>query len=394
MQLSSTQYTTGRMIMNKKQFNRFIRPIWILLPAVTIIASTLVYFLSENIAATVTAFSGMLILGGLALLVHRLDDNYISEVVSDLSKLTDALTELEEREIFPENEDTVISKLQSKVIKLTKILKTKNEASLREQENIKSLVSDISHQLKTPLANLMMYVGFLEEEMPCKKKEEGFSEAFYSDINQNTLSGEHFCPEKNLVSSHENKSYHNEKIHEYVKIIRLSVDRLNFLSESMIKISRLESGLIHLDMQKQSLNETVLKAVKDIYAKAKKKNVEIIYIEEQNIILSHDRNWTAEAVFNLLDNAVKYSDNGAKVYLNIKPFGMFASIEVTDENAPISEYERTRIFTRFYRGQNSRNSEGIGVGLYLSREIAVMQGGYMALKVGERGNTFAMVLGR
>ena len=88
-----------------------------------------------------------------------------------------------------------------------------------------------------------------------------------------------------------------EKQDEYIEIIRMSVDRLNFLSENMIKISRLEGGLIHLNIRNQSLNETVMKSVKDIYARAKKNCNEIITMEEKDIILPHDRNWTAEAVF-------------------------------------------------------------------------------------------------
>ena len=183
-----------------------------------------------------------------------------------------------------------------------------------------------------------------------------------------------------------------EKHDEYIEIIRMSVDRLNFLSENMIKISRLEGGLIHLNIRNQSLNETVMKSVKDIYARAKKNCNEIIYMEEKDIILPHDRNWTAEAVFNLLDNAVKYSRRGSGINLTVKSYGMFASVEVTDKNPPIPENERNKIFSRFYRGMNSRNFEGIGIGLYLAREITVKQGGYMNLKTDNSGNTFSIVL--
>lgn len=297
------------------------------------------------------SLAGNCVLCFLAFLLHRLDDAYITGIIADLSCLVDILTELEEREVFPEEEDTVLSKLQVKVIKLVRILKSKNETAKQEHENIKGLVSDISHQLKTPISNLKMYSEFLE-----------------------------------------NSSLSEEKRLEYISIIRMSVERLNFLSENMIKISRLESGLIHLKMHRQSLNETVLKAVKDIYPKAKEKHVEIKYKEEKQIVLSHDRNWTAEAVCNLLDNAVKYAGEGSLVVLGIRQLGMFAEVSVEDENGAIPEEERARIFTRFYRGGNSRNQEGIGVGLYLAREIAVKQGGYMNLKTTEKGNIFLIML--
>lgn len=337
--------------MDKRKFEKRIKVLFVLSWFMVITVPCVIYFLSLNILYTVISATGMLILCGIVFLIHYLDNLFITGIISDLSRLTDILIELEEKQIFPENEDTIISKLQSKIIKLVRILKKKNETSLQEHENIKALVSDISHQLKTPIANLIMYSEFLEDSTLSEKKRM-----------------------------------------EYTGIIRLSVERLNFLSESMIKISRLESGLIHLNMQEQSLNETVLKAVKDIYVKAKNKGTEIVYSEEKNITIFHDSNWTSEGIFNLLDNAVKYSEQGSKIYLTVKSFGMFASVEVADENPPISEDERSKIFLRFYRGNNSRNIEGIGIGLYLSREIAVRQGGYMNLKTSDKGNVFSFVL--
>lgn len=309
------------------------------------------YFITHDWRHSAVSFGGNCLLCLLAYLIYRLDDAYISGIVSDLSNLVDVLTELEEREVFSGEEDTLLSKLQSKVIKLARILKHKNQVAKQGQENMKELVSDISHQLKTPIANLKMYSSFLEDD--------GLSE---------------------------------EHRREYVGIVRLSVERLDFLSENLIKISRLESGLIHLDMRSQSLSETVLRAVKDIYPKAKKRGVEIAYREEGEFVLRHDRNWTAEAVFNLLDNGVKYAREGSRVVLAIRKLGSFAEVSVEDENGPIPEGERTKIFTRFYRGENSRNQEGIGVGLYLSREIAVRQGGYMNLRTTEKGNVFCIVV--
>lgn len=317
----------------------------------TLLGAATVYALTDDPIPTAAAAGIMLAMCGLTFALYRADDKYISGVTDDLSKLCDDLITLEEKTVFPENEDTLLSKLQSKILKLVKILKRKNETSERERENIKSLVSDISHQLKTPISNLKIYSELLGDE---------------------TL-GE-------------------EQKKEYAEILTLSVDRLNFLSESMIKISRLESGLVHLQPEMQDLGETVMISIKDVFAKAKSKGIEISYSGEKTEAY-HDRRWTAEAVFNLLDNAVKYSREGAQISVAVKRFGMFAAVEVSDENEPIPEEERSRIFARFYRGRSSAGSEGIGVGLYLSREIAVKQGGYINLKVSENGgNKFSIVL--
>lgn len=311
----------------------------------------LVFGLSGSLPVAACTGAVLLVFLLLMVVLYRADDRYITQIVLELSRLVDVLSELEEKEIFPENEDSAVSKLQAKVIKLVRVLKKKNQQTAAEKENMKSLVSDFSHQLKTPISNLVMYSDFL--------KDDGLTE---------------------------------EKQREYRSVFCQSVDRLRFLSENMIKLSRLESGLIQLNQKKQSINETALRAVRDIYPKAKAKQVEIVYAEEERVFADCDGNWTAEAVFNLLDNAVKYSAAGSKVFLSVKSYEMFAVVKVRDENPPLPEAERAQIFTRFYRGSNSKGKEGIGIGLYLAREIAVRQGGYMKLKCTKDGNAFSIVL--
>ncbi len=338
--------------MKREKFERKIRLLFIIGAVVAIVFPIFIYLLYRHLFAALCSFIGLGFMLVLMEILHRSDDKYISDIVSGLSDLIDTLTELDEKEIFPDNEDIMVSKLQNKVIKLVHILKRNQKRTLHSTENIKSLVSDISHQLKTPISNLKMYSNFLTDEHLTSKQRK-----------------------------------------EYVNILCQSVQRLNFLTEGMIKISRLESGVIRLNMQQQSLNETVLQAVKDIYAKAKAKETEIIYAEEKNISIKHDRNWTAEGIFNLLDNAVKYSKRGSKIYLTVKSYGMFAMVEVKDENPPIPENERNKLFTRFYRGSNSSGKEGIGIGLHLVREIAIRQGGYVKLNSNKSGNQFTVVLG-
>lgn len=337
--------------MSEETYNKRRFCLVFLFVVITAGATAAVYLMTIDWKVSAITFCSCLLLCVAAGLLHRLDDCYITGVVADLSLLMDVLVELEEKEVFPQGEDTVVSKLQNKVIKLTRILKNKSEAAEAEHENIKQLVSDISHQLKTPISNLKMYSGFLKDDA--------------------------LSPETRK---------------EYVEILQVSVERLNFLSENMIKISRLESGLIQLKMHKQGLGETALKALKDVYPKAKQKGIEVVYQEEGEIFVSHDRNWTAEAIYNLLDNAVKYAEREGKIILSLRKLGMFAEVSVEDENGTIPESERTKIFTRFYRGKNSRKQEGIGVGLYLSREIAVRQGGHINLKPTGKGNIFSLML--
>lgn len=179
---------------------------------------------------------------------------------------------------------------------------------------------------------------------------------------------------------------------QYLQVLELAVERLSFLSESMIKVSRLESGLINLDVKSQSINDTVLQAVKDVYVSAKNAGITIRYDEQVKCDIQHDRRWTAEACFNLLDNAIKYGKTGSEIVLSVRKLGLTVEISVTDENEPIGEDERTHIFERFYRGRNSGDKDGVGIGLYLSREIIEKQGGMLSVIPQKGGNKFVIVL--
>lgn len=281
----------------------------------------------------------------------RKEQAYWSGIAAQLSDLCDCLLSLEHREIFSRNEDTILSKLQDKVLKLVTILQQKNEDSLQAQENMKGLISDLSHQLKTPIASLKLYTALLEEPTLTEQQQK-----------------------------------------QYTEVLRTAIDRLIFLSESMIQLSRLESGLIQLQLEEKSLNQTVLMAIKNVFAKAKQHHITLTYDSEKELSLIHDQRWTAEAIFNLLDNAVKYSPPGSTVAIRVRELGLFVAVDVTDQAEPIPEDERSRIFQRFYRGQNSKTTEGIGIGLYLARKIATEQNGHLNLRCHSDGNTFSLML--
>lgn len=264
----------------------------------------------------------------------RKEQAYWSNIAAQLSDLCDCLLSLEHREIFSRNEDTIFSKLQDKVLKLVTILQQKNEDSLQAQENMKGLISDLSHQLKTPIASLKLYTALLEEPTLTEQQQK-----------------------------------------QYTEVLRTAIDRLIFLSESMIQLSRLESGLIQLQLEEKSLNQTVLMAIKNVFAKAKQHHITLTYDSEKELSLIHDQRWT-----------------GSTVAIRVRELGLFVAVDVTDQAEPIPEEERSRIFQRFYRGQNSKATEGIGIGLYLARKIATEQNGHLNLRCRSNGNTFSILL--
>ncbi|WP_025691560.1 sensor histidine kinase [Paenibacillus zanthoxyli] len=260
----------------------------------------------------------------------------MESVLAQLSEMIQSLIYSRDKEIFSVTEDTLLSKLQSQVIQLTGILSIQKERYLKENREIKSLISDLSHQLKTPLANLSMYSSLLDDAgLP---------------------------PDKRLEFSRRSKS---------------QIDKLAWLMDSLIQLSRLESGIISIKTEAKDLGNTVLAAIKQAFPAAESKNVTIEWKGGQRITLYHDAKWTAEAIYNVIDNAVKYTEPGGNIIITLTAYDLFARIDIEDNGQGIPPEELNAIFRRFYRGSNVRDAEGVGLGLYLTRKIITDQGGYI-----------------
>lgn len=188
------------------------------------------------------------------------------------------------------------------------------------------------------------------------------------------------------------KDISNQEREEFVSIINNQLEKLDFLIESMIKMSRLESGIIALKIKQCSLDDICLGAIKQTYEKAKSKNIEIEFDSRDDINIFIDEKWTTEAVFNIIDNGIKYTNSNGKIVITTKRFEMFVMIEIKDNGRGINETEINNIFKRFYRGKNSGNEDGVEIGLYLSREIVSMQKGFVKVKSEEnKGSSFSIM---
>lgn len=263
----------------------------------------------------------------------------MQDVFLQLSEVIAAITDMRETEIFSVLDDNMLSKLQSQVIKLSGILKMQNSKLEKEKNEIKSLISDIAHQLKNPLSNLNLYISFLKDR----------------------------CLDE---SSRQ----------EYVNNISNQLEKLNWLMESMIKMSRLEIGIIQLKPEESSVNELLLTSLKQVYHKAERKGMDMEFIPDEDIKLTADIKWTSEAITNILENAVKYTGDGGRIAINVYKYEMYARIDIRDNGPGFEEAEINNIFKRFYRGPNARQQDGAGIGLYLSREIVTRQNGYIKVK--------------
>lgn len=288
---------------------------------------------------------------GLLFLMDFLHNRYNDNLLEEITLLIEALVEQQERMVFSEAEDTLTARLQHQLLKLRNILKAQNQMLTQEKEQIKTLISDISHQIKTPVAAANTFAQLLGDT--------GLSD---------------------------------EERSEYIATLQMSLEKLTFLTNSLIKMSRLESGIIRLKPEQNSLNDIVMQAVKTVYAKARDKNITITFDCGQTFEALLDFNWTAEAVTNVLDNAVKYTPSGGVVDLKITEYPSYLRLDVSDNGIGIPEEEQAKIFGRFYRGKQSAGVDGVGIGLYLTRDIVNKQNGYIKVASDEKGTTFSLFL--
>ena len=171
------------------------------------------------------------------------------------------------------------------------------------------------------------------------------------------------------------------------------VDKLDFLIQSMIKTSRLEVGIIQLEPRQCSIYDTLANTLGSIFLMAESKHINIAVDCKEGMTAIHDRKWTEEAIFNILDNAVKYTKENGKIDITVTELSAYIKIEIKDNGIGIDEKNHGLIFKRFYRHPEVHSIDGIGIGLYLAREIITLQEGYIKLisKVGE-GSTFSVFL--
>lgn len=230
-----------------------------------------------------------------------------------------------------------ISALASKVIRVQEKLEYEVNQAQKEKEQVKCLISNMSHQLKTPLSNVVMYRDLLELEPEAEQRA------------------------------------------NFLERMKIQLDKLDWILQSLFKMVKLEQGVIQFETEQSSLKETLLSALNSTYDKAEKKEICIITKPFKDCLLMHNRKWTAEVFSNILENAIKYSEKGSKIEIQVNSLELFTEIRFQDNGMGIKKEELTNIFQRFYRSKEAENKEGSGIGLYLSRMILEKEKGYMTV---------------
>ncbi len=234
---------------------------------------------------------------------------------------------------FEFTSDTLSGKADFKLKRLYEILSQKNEQSKKDKEKLNALISDISHQKKKPIANLKMYMQILSERAPDEKKWE-----------------------------------------EFLKLSLAQTEKLEFLMISLAKMSRLENGMISFSPEKIPAVEVIADGL------AQMMHIAVDVDCGENIVIFCDKKWTCEAVFNILDNTVKYTFPNGNIRVSIDKNEFYASIKIKNDGIIIPESEQAEIFGRFYRSPMVAGTEGFDIGLFLSRQILSGQQGFVTVR--------------
>ena len=293
--------------------------------------------------------AGIFLVAGLWGVLQRYQ---IGQFADDVCETIDAVIAGRQPKNFHPYEDSLTAKVQGKLVQYYDIMHEGRLQSQRDKQTLQSLISDISHQVKTPISNIKLYTGILQRpDIPEEKRE----------LFLNTMDAQ--------------------------------INKLDFLMQSLIKMSRLETGTFALSPVEARLSDTIAQAMNTIWAKAEEKNIEVAAFCGAEIMVRHDPKWTAEAIGNILDNAVKYTPAGGRISITARPWQFYTRIDISDTGIGIPEEHYNDVFRRFYRGEEVAGEEGVGLGLYLANGIVTRQKGYISVKskVGE-GTTFSVYL--
>ena len=287
-----------------------------------------------------------------------------------LERLDRAIGGEMQEEIFDESVDAAVTERLNRLLELANMHQEQAET---ERDTIKSIISNITHQIRTPVTNIMLYTGLLQEIVAALGQDGGVT----------------------------------ENISHLLLKLQKQADKLDFFMKELVKSTYTEQEMISLHPEMTDVQEIVAAACQTVELSAMKKGI-VIAVQSAGDVQQHgkeetadgilcyaDIKWTVEALANVLDNAVKYSPSGSRIDVRLRTGESFLCVEVEDRGCGIREEEQGRIFERFYRAEEVSAEPGFGIGLYLVREVLSRQGGYARVKSAPgEGTTMYLYLSR
>ena len=274
-----------------------------------------------------------IIISGLVIRWYK--NKMLSQYNSFLNKADEILSGKRIDIVYDESLNSAISERLNRIVEISSMQK---EVAEQERDIIKSLLSNISHQIRTPLANITLYAGLLKDELS-----ESSSFRLADKIEKNA-------------------------------------EKLEFFMKELLKSSYAEQEIISVNPKIIELDKIIKKCCQSVELDAMKKNIRICP-ESNNYKVFADPKWTEEVFANIIENAIKYSSNNTEVTIKPILYESFVCVQIIDNGIGIPEQEQGKIFQRFYRGTNVTDKQGFGIGLYLAREVLRKQQGYMKIRM-------------
>lgn len=266
------------------------------------------------------------------------------------SRMLDKLLNGEELQVTAEYMDDLPSKIRYQIVRLSEKIQGSEHQLKKERDEIRERIAETAHQMRTPLANMGSYLELLDAA-ECEAERR-----------------------------------------EYVEALKHAESQLHFLTEAFIRMARLENRIVQIRRDAAMLSGTLMQSILQVKKAADGKRIFIDLRMDEKLEVPHDANWLGEAVYNILENSVKYSPPDSVIRIAALQNEMFTQISVTDSGIGISEGEEGKIFQRFYRGKKTDGQPGFGLGLYLSREIVLMHGGFVKARRRDPGLEIAIFL--
>lgn len=277
-----------------------------------------------------------IILTILLFILNYIQYGYFYDIIRNFSSAASSIVNGNYNLKFSEKREGDLSKLAQSFNMMGEVIRGNISALNKEKEFLVNLLSDISHQIKTPLSTIILYNDImLSKELSSSQRE------------------------------------------TFLKRTQNQINRITWLVQNLLKLAKMDANAIELDMENQSLNETVDEVIEALESKALDKNVRMDYIHGDDIILKHDRLWLQEALINVVKNGIEHSDEGESVTINLEDNPIYTRIIVKNTGEVISEEDLANIFKRFYKGKSSKKSDSIGIGLSLAKSIIERHGGYI-----------------
>lgn len=271
-----------------------------------------------------------------------------SKKINEITKYIEEINRGNYKLNIEENTEDELSILKNELYKITIKLKEVAENSQKDKTTLKDSLSDISHQIKTPITSILIMLDNIlsDENMP-------------EDIKK-----------------------------DFIKDIKREIINIKFLVESILKLSKIDSNSIKFIKKEVFIKDIIKEAVKNVSMLSELKNIEIIVSGDDSIKTICDLKWQVEAITNILKNCIEHSYENRKIYINYNQNNMYTELKIEDNGTGIDAKDLPHIFERFYKGKNS-SSDSVGIGLALSKSIIESNNGYIQVDSKlNKGTTF------